>query len=318
MNKLSGSLVGRWDGIDEFIFTIKTGSFTAAAAHLGVSKAYVSKKVSQLEKRLGARLLQRTTRQLTLTDIGSIYYRHCLLMSEQYETLESEVAEMQRKPRGVLKLCFNSRFGIRYITSALAAFSLRYPELTIEVDSSFRSVDLVAEGYDLTIRFGELEDSSQYARRLGCHALSLYASPAYWKRHRVPKTPNDLAAHNCLVMPERYWLFDIEGVGAQKIKVSGNWISENGTALLMAACEGIGIVQLPKFFAKEAVAAGQLVKLQQPWSQYTETSWAVYPHNRFLSAKVEFFIDFLKNYIRDEWIPDPGTFHDKHASKKTR
>lgn len=313
MSKLSGSLVGRWAGIDEFIQTVETGSFTSAAAQLGVSKSYVSKQVSQLEERLNARLLQRTTRQLTLTDIGELFYRQCVEMSEQYERLESDISELQQKPRGTLKLSLNSRFGVQHMAGAVAAFSRLHPELTVEVHSNFQEIDLVAGGYDLTIRYGELEDSSLYARKLGCYNLYLYASPAYWKANPPPETPDDLAVHNCAVMPERYWLLDIDGKGSCKIKVSGNWVSDNGATLLAAACEGIGIAQLPHFYAKKAVEAGKLVKLRQPWSCYQQTSWAVYPHNRHLSAKVGFFIDFLKTYMEEEWLPNPDIFVDKSS-----
>ncbi len=299
--------MGRWAGIDEFIQTVETGSFTSAAAKLGVSKSYVSKQVSQLEERLDARLLQRTTRQLTLTDIGDLFYRQCLEMSEQYDRLESDISELQQKPRGTLKLSLNSRFGVHYMAGAVAAFAQLHPELTIEVHSNFQEIDLVAGGYDLTIRYGELEDSSLYAKKLGAYDLSLYASPSYWKANPPPESLEDLAAHNCIVMPERYWLLDVDGK-ATRIKVSGNWVSDNGATLFAAACEGIGIAQMPNFYAKEAVEAGKLVKLRQPWSGYSQASWAVYPHNRHLSAKVAFFIDFLKEYALKEWIPNSDTF----------
>ena len=295
--------MGRWEGIDEFLQVVDTGSFTAAAQRLGVSKSFVSKQVSQLEDRLEARLLQRTTRKLTLTEVGEVFYRQCQQMSEQFEQAESAIADMQQKPRGTLKLALNSRFGVQYMAGAVAAFSRAYPELSVEVHSSFRDVDLVAEGYDLTVRYGKLEDSSLIARKLGSYSLSLCAAPEYWKARPQPEVPGDLAAHNCLAGPERAWLFSTEGDEPLKVKVTGNWLSEDGASLMAAARAGIGIVQLPDFYVQAAVENGELVKVRQPWSHYVRETWAVYPHTRHLSAKVRFFVDFLTEYVRDTLRP---------------
>lgn len=296
--------MGRWEGIDEFMQVVETGSFTGAAERLGVSKSYVSKQVSALEDRLEARLLQRTTRKLTLTEIGEVFYRQCQTMSEQYEQAESAIADMQQKPRGTLKLALNSRFGVAYMATAIAAFSRAHPELSVEVHSSFRDVDLVAEGYDLTIRYGKLEDSSLIARSLGGHSLCLVAAPEYWKLHGQPETPDQLTLHNCLVGPERSWLFNTKPGHTERVKVSGNWLSEDGATIIAAVRAGIGIAQLPDFYVQKAVEAGELVKLHQPWSYYWRETWAVYPHSRHLSAKVRFFVDFLGSYFLEAFVPD--------------
>jgi DNA-binding transcriptional LysR family regulator len=289
--------MGRWEGIDEFLQVVDTGSFTAAAERLGVSKSYVSKQVSQLEDRLEARLLQRTTRKLTLTDIGEVFYHQCQQMSEQYQQAESTIADMQQKPRGTLKLAINSRFGVQYMAGAVAAFSLLHPDLSLEVHSSFRDVDLIAEGYDLTIRYGKLEDSSLIARKMGSYTLSLCAAPGYWRRQAQPTEPADLKSHNCLTGMERHWLFNAARGKDLKVRVAGNWLSEDGATILAAAKAGIGLAQLPDFYVQRAVEAGELVKVHQPWAHYDRETWAVYPHNRHLSAKVRFFVDFLADYF---------------------
>jgi DNA-binding transcriptional LysR family regulator len=304
-------MVGRWEGIDEFLQVVETGSFTAAAQRLGVSKSYVSKQVSQLEDRLEARLLQRTTRKLTLTEIGEVFYRQCQQMSDQFDQAESAIADIQQKPRGTLKLAINSRFGVQYMAGAVAAFSRAHPELSVEVNSSFTDVDLVAEGYDLTIRYGKLEDSSLIARKLGSYTMCLCASPEYWKRYPQPQTPDDLKHHNCLAGLDRCWLFDQVGGAPLKVKVAGNWLSEDGATLMAAARAGIGLAQLPDFYVQPAVEAGDLVKLHQPWSRYERESWAVYPHSRHLSAKVRFFVDFLTEYISDNFMPSAASFVDR-------
>lgn len=291
--------MGRWEGIEEYICVVEAGSFTAGAERLGVSKSYISKQVSLLEDRLGARLLQRTTRRLTLTESGELFFAHCKEMAEQFSRAESTLSDMQLAPRGTLKLAINSRYGTQFMAAAVAAFSREYPDLTVEVHSSFRDVDLLAESYDLTLRYDSLEDSSLIARRVGAYSLCLCAAPDYWEKHNKPACPDDLRLHNCLATPERCWLFNAPGrQEAVKVKVSGNWISEDGANLMAAAKAGIGIAQLPDFFVQEAVARGELEKVDgREWSQYDRECWAVYPNTRHLSAKVRYFIDFLIEYV---------------------
>jgi len=293
--------LGRWEGIEEYICVVEAGSFTAAAERLGVSKSYVSKQVSLLEDRLGVRLLQRTTRRLTLTEIGNTFFSYCKDMAQQLDEAESTLSEMQQNPRGTLRLALNSRYGTQYMASAVAEFSRKYPEVTVEVNSSFQDVDLLADNYDLTVRYNKLEDSSLVARRLGGHTLCLCASPGYWQEHGQPGSLEDLEQHNCLATPDRVWLFNTpDRRDILKVKVSGNWVSEDGANLLAAAKAGLGIAHLPDFYIAEAVARGELVKLQdQEWSHFYRIAWAVYPNTRHLSTKVRYFINFLVEYLHD-------------------
>ncbi|NND67115.1 MAG: LysR family transcriptional regulator, partial [Halioglobus sp.] len=187
-----------------------------------------------------------------------------------------------------------------YMAGAVAEFSRKYPEVSVEVHSSFEDVDLLADSYDLTVRYDQLENSSMIARRLGGHVLCLCASPAYWESHGQPSSADDLGEHNCLATTERYWLFDTpDSNDIRKVKISGNWISEDGANLLAAARAGLGIAQLPVFYINEAVAKGELVKLEQQWSYYHRMAWAVFPNSRHLSAKVRFFVDFLVEYLHN-------------------
>jgi len=291
--------LGRWEGIEEYICVVESGSFTAAAEQLGVSKSYISKQVSLLEDRLGVRLLQRTTRRLTLTESGNTFYSYCKDMADQFDLAESTLSDMQQKPRGTLRLALNSRYGTHYMAGAVAEFSRSYPEVAVEVHSTFRDVDLLAENFDLTVRYDKLEDSSLVARRLGGHSLCLCATPEYWEKHGRPTCTEDLSQHNCLTTTDRFWLFNTpDRRDLVKVKVAGNWISEDGANLFAAAKAGIGIAQLPEFYVKEAVAQGELAALpRQDWNHYDRIAWAVYPNTRHLSAKVRYFIDFLVEYL---------------------
>lgn len=293
--------MARWDGIEEYICVVESGSFTAAAEKLGVSKSFVSKQVSMLEDRLGVRLLQRTTRRLTLTESGNTFFSYCKDMADQFNQAESTLSEMQQRPQGTLRLALNSRYGTQHMASAAAEFSRKYPEVTLEVHSSFEDVDLLEQNYDLTIRYDKLEDSSMIARRLGGYSLCLCAAPEYWKQFGQPVSVDDLDDHNCLATLDRFWLFNTpNGRDVLKFKISGNWISEDGATLLAAAKAGIGIAQLPEFYIEEAVQQGELIKLEdQDWSHYHRVAWAVYPNSRHLSAKVRYFIDFLIEYLND-------------------
>ncbi|GAB5453176.1 MAG: LysR substrate-binding domain-containing protein [Halioglobus sp.] len=293
--------MGRWEGIEEYICVVESGSFTAAAEQLGVSKSYVSKQVSLLEDRLGVRLLQRTTRRLTLTESGNTFFTYCKDMAEQFDRAESTLSDMQQSPKGTLRLALNSRYGTQYMAAAVAEFARKYPEVTVDVHSTFQDVDLLAGNYDLTVRYDKLEDSSLVARRLGGHSLCLCATREYWEKHGRPQRPEDLADHNCLTTSDRCWLFNTpDRRDVIKVKVSGNWISEDGANLCAAAKAGIGIAQLPEFYIKEEVDKGELVKLeQQDWNRYYRIAWAVYPNTRHLSAKVRYFIDFLVLYLHE-------------------
>lgn len=286
----------RWDGIEEFIEIVDRGSFTAAAKALGVSKSFISKQIGSLESRLGARLLQRTTRQLALTDVGEAFYEGCREMAVLYDQTERLVTSLQEKPRGTLKIAINNLYGVRYTAAAVAEFARRYPEITVDVTSSFEAPDLVAEGFDIALQFGHLSDSTLIARKLGFHSMCLCASPEYFERFGEPQSVDDLRQHSCLAGRSGIWQFDTRK-GSVKVKVEGNWKSDDGATILEAARCGLGLAQLPLFFINEDVEAGRLRRVTGRWSQYNRVTWAVYPSHRNLSAKVRIFLDFLAEYF---------------------
>jgi DNA-binding transcriptional LysR family regulator len=184
---------------------------------------------------------------------------------------------------------------------AAAEFSRKYPDVSLEVHSSYEDVDLLAKNYDLTVRYDKLDDSSMIARRLGGYSLCLCAAPEYWENWGEPACPEDLEKHSCLATPDRFWLFDTpDRRDVLKMKVSGSWISDDGANLLAAAKAGIGIAQLPDFYIQDALRSGELARLEgQDWSHYFRLAWAVYPNSRHLSAKVRYFIDFLVEYLHE-------------------
>lgn len=286
----------RWDGIDEFIEVVETGRFTTAAKNLGVSKSYISKQMKALEERFGTRLLQRTTRQMTLTEVGQVFFQQCKKLTAQFEVTEGMVSQLQNAPLGTLKVALNSTYGVQYMAGAVAAFSKEHPQIILEVTSTYDDVDMTADAYDLSIRYGELADSSNLvAKRLGSHAVCLCASPEYFASQGRPSSVQDLKLHNCLVGSRRQWQFQHNGQFT-RVRVDGNWISEDGATLLAAALGGIGIAQLPEFYIQDELETGRLEKIEGDWAIFDRVAWAVYPHSRHLSAKVRLFINFVIDY----------------------
>ena len=281
------------------MLVVETGSFTAAAERLNVSKSYISKQIKSLELRFSAALLQRTTRQLRLTAVGEAFYQQCLLIKQQLDQAEGIISSLQQEPLGTLRIALNSTFGVQHMATAIAEFARQHPQLELDVTSSYHYVDLLAQGYDLTIRYGDrLEDSSLVAKPLGGYMLCLCASPEYFTRHQLPSNIEQLQQHNCLSPPNGYWYFSEQQM-AKRIKVKGNWQSEDGMAILAAARVGLGIAQLPEFFIHNDLAAGKLMKIEHDWAHYHRMAWAVYPHDKHLSTKVRLFLDFLDEYTHN-------------------
>ncbi|PWC34033.1 LysR family transcriptional regulator [Azospirillum sp. TSO35-2] len=286
----------RLDDMLAFIKVVDTKSFTAAADRLNLSKSVVSRRIGELENRLGARLLNRTTRKLSLTEVGQAYYERCSRILADLEEAEQAVADLHAAPRGRLKLNAPVSFGVLHLAPAVAEFLERYPSIEIDMDLNDRFVDLVDEGYDLAIRIGRLRDSSLIARKLAPARVALCASPAYLKKHGIPETPEDLGRHSCLLYtnlpsPE-LWPFMVDGE-LRNIRVSGPIRSNNGDLLREAAIAGLGLVMSPTFLCGEALSRGELVTVL-PRHVPSDTSVnAVYPQNRHLSPKVRVFVDFL-------------------------
>ncbi len=281
--------------MEAFLVVVEEGSFTGAAPRLSVTKSYVSKLVGRLEDRIGARLLQRTTRQLTLTEVGRTYYERCSEAMQVLKEAEAAATELQRSPQGRLRISLPAAFTVDYLAAPLAEFKARYPLLTVEALLADRKVDLLAEGFDVAVRIGDMPDSSLVARRLASVDRTVCASPDYLRRHGPIDKPEDLAKHECVIysyhaMPTTWRMKgpDREAL----VEVAGSMVSNHGAILVEAACQGLGVLFLPIFITAASLRKGRLVRLLPEW-KYPVTVAAVFPNARHVSAKVRIFVDFL-------------------------
>jgi len=282
----------RWEGVNEFVAVAETESFTRAAKRLGVSTAHVSRQISALEDRLSTRLFYRTTRRVSTTEAGQIYYQHCRQILDALEQAERSMTNMQLVPQGRLRLTAPVTYGEKSIAPLVNDFVLRYPELDVEMKLTNQQLDLVAEGYDLAVRLGKLDDSSLMARRLASRTLYVCASPAYLAVHGTPHSLSELEHHNCLQGNLGYWRFQDAG-HPRNVRIRGNVRCDSGRALLDAALKGVGIVQLPDYYVRPALEAGTLIPLLTHYQEDDDGIWAVYPHNRHLSPKVRMLLDYF-------------------------
>ncbi len=297
----------RLDAMAAFVKVVDTQGFSAAARALGVSKSLVSKYVASLEDRLGARLLNRTTRRLSLTDAGAAYYERCLRVLAETEEADRVVGRLQGEARGVLRINAPMSFGVLHLASALPDFARRHPELTVDLTLNDRLVDLVDEGYDVAVRIAPLADSRLVARRLAPSRRVVCGAPDYFARHGEPRHPGDLARHNCLI----YTYAAVEDwrlvgpKGAVSVRVNGRLRANNGEALLAALRAGLGVAMLPTFIVGPDLAAGRLRAVLTDWVDDAASVYAVYPHRRHLSTKVRLFVDFLAERFgpRPYWEP---------------
>ena len=288
----------RFASLRAFVAVVNAGSFARAAERLGLSRAMVSKHVQLLEDRLGARLLQRTTRRLSLTEAGRGFHGRAERLLADLDEAEAAVASESTAPRGTLRISAPVSFGAGWVAPALARFLAAHEGLAADLVLNDRVVDLVEEGFDLAIRIGRLPDSSLIARRLAPCRVTLVAAPAYLAARERPRAPADLAGHNCLGYAYQStgdtWRFVPSGGGAAvAVRVRGSLDANNGEALAAAAREGIGIALLPTFLVGEDIRRGRLTCLLDGWEPETLGVHAIYPQSRHLSAKVRGFVDFL-------------------------
>jgi DNA-binding transcriptional LysR family regulator len=285
-----------------FARVVEEESFSSAARRLGVSKATVSKEVARLEDHLGVRLLNRTTRRLSLTDVGQAFYERCARIVEEAEEAERAVTTWQSAPRGLLRVSAPVSFGRTWVAPHLPRFLAKYPDLKLELSLNDRFVDLIEEGFDVAIRIARLPDSSLIARRLSPSNRAIYAAPAYLKQHGTPAHPRDLTRHNCLTYSLQAtgdaWRLDGPG-GEVSVRVDGSFRANNGEALVEAACAGLGIVMCPDFLAGDSVASGKLVRILPEWSDHTASVYAVHPHVKHVPIKVRVFVDFLASQCQE-------------------
>ncbi len=280
-----------------FVRAVETGGFTAAAREMNQTPSALSKLVTRLEDRLGARLLHRTTRRLQLTAEGEAFYARARPILAAMDEAEAEVTQAGSSPRGLLRLRCSSAFGMHQLPSAISRFLERYPEIEIDLTVSDQPLGPQDDGFDLAIRNGPLDESSMVARRICNLERVICASPAYLKRHGRPETPDDLQRHNCLWITGlpalRRWPFDTDE-GIRVVHVSGNVAANNADTVLQLALAGVGIARLTEVIAGEAIRDGKLVPVLTDWHHVEPvTLYATYPSNRNLSPKVRAMVDFL-------------------------
>ncbi|WP_458792947.1 LysR family transcriptional regulator [Yoonia sp. MH D7] len=281
-----------WEGVSEFVSVAETESFTAAATRLGISTAQVSRQIRALESRLGVKLFYRTTRKVSITDTGQIYYNHCRQVLDGLAEAERAITDLHQTPKGRLNLTAPVTFGEKRIAPLVNEFVARYPELEVTLTLSNQMLDLVAECYDLAVRLGELEDSTMMAKRLASRTHYVCASPDYLAARGVPYALSELEQHNCLQGTLDYWRFEEKGK-PRHIRVKGNLRCNSGWSLVDAALKGIGIVQLPDYYVQVELEAGRLVPILDKYRAPDDGIWAIYPHNRHLSPKVRLLLEHL-------------------------
>jgi DNA-binding transcriptional LysR family regulator len=284
----------RITGMAVFAKVVESASFAAAARHFDMSPAMVSKHVSTLEGRLGVRLLNRTTRRVSATEVGQDYYERCLRILSDLEDADRAAGNLQTAPRGLLRVTTSVSFGARQLAPLVAEYLAAYPDVSIELSLHDHYVDLLKERVDLAIRLGTLSDSSLIARKLCAVEMVLCASPGYLKANGTPQKPRDLVKHNCLPhATSRTWTFSDRTGKEEVVRVSGRLSANGGDALLALAVKDSGIALAPDYLVGDDLTAGRLVRLLPDYTTRDTPVYAVYPHSQYLSAKTRTFIDFL-------------------------
>lgn len=287
----------RLAALSSFAKVVESGSFARAAERLSLSTSAVSRQVADLEAHLDVRLLNRTTRRLSLTEAGQAFYERCVQLLADLEEAEASVRPMTLEPKGTLRITCGVTFGERYLAPALAEFASLHPSITFDLDLSDRAADLVEEGFDLAIRIGTIGAQTLVSRRLGSTALVCCASPDYLRRRGTPEAPGDLATHDCLAYTlstlQQTWSFTARDGTTVEGAASVRHRANSGRMLATMAVAGMGIVLEPDFIVAPDVCAGRLVRVLADYQPPRSPIAAVYPSRRHLSAKVRSLVDFL-------------------------
>lgn len=293
----------RWDGVSEFVYVAEYESFTRGAKELGISTAQVSRQISALEKRLNIKLLYRTTRKVSLTEEGRVFYQHCRSVLDGLDAAEQAVSNLQSKPQGRIKLTAPVTYGEQQLLPLVNDFMMQYSDIEVTAFLSNQKIDLIEGGYDLAIRIGKLSDSTMMAKKLSHRTNFVCASPSYLNKYGTPHALSELSQHNCLLGTRDYWHFidtDPRASDAGKernLRVSGSIQYNSGHSLVDAALKGLGIVQLPDYYVQKYLSSGELISLLDDYREPEESIWAIYPHNRQLSPKIRLLVDYLAEHL---------------------
>ncbi len=283
-----------------FVRVAKAGSFAGGARELDISRAMATKHIMQLESSLGTRLFNRTTRSLSLTDVGASYLERCQQVLQDVDEMEAAVTHLQTEPRGVLKISAPPVIGATHITSAIAEFIKIHSDLTVDLILQSSPGDMIDEGIDIAIYLGALDDTSMVARKLASSSMIVCGSPDYLARHGIPEKPEDLYEHSCLVnwasAPRNKWHFKIDS-GNVTIPVTGRMQANVADALRLAAIEGLGLVMLASYVVSRDIEKGKLKPVLENYTLPPLDIHAVYPHRKYLSAKVRRFLEFLQVWL---------------------
>ncbi|KKJ77728.1 hypothetical protein WH95_04575 [Kiloniella litopenaei] len=286
-----------------FATVVQNESFTAAAKVLGISKSAVSKQVSRLEDRLGIRLLNRTTRRLSLTEAGRLFFEKCQAVMNVAEQAEHAVSRLSETPRGLLKINAPMSFGIKCMAPMLAAFREHYSEIEIDLVLNDQIVDLVEESFDVGVRIGRMMDSRLISKKISDCEMSIVAAPSFFGKDPRSVIPSELTGYNFLHYSNLNRISDLKLIGDQgtvTISLKSNLSANNGDFILSAVEEGIGFSCMPHFICRDAIKENRVVKLFSDWIVDTENGiYVVYPINRNLSPKARVFIDFITDYYRN-------------------
>ncbi|WP_250520259.1 MULTISPECIES: LysR substrate-binding domain-containing protein [unclassified Caballeronia] len=288
--------------LEFFARLVTQGSLSALARELGVTPPAVSARLSQLERRLGVKLLNRTTRRLAMTQEGELYLGTGSRLLEQVQELERMVSSSRDLPRGLLKVNATFGFGRRHIAPALSEFRRQYPDVEVQLDLTDRPMNLAEFAFDVGIRFGELPDMRVVGRKIAANRRFVCAAPAYLKAHGTPKEPDDLRGHRCIVLRENdtaygTWHFT-KGKRHETVKVHGTMSSNDGEAALRWALDGHGVLTRSEWDAQSFIDSGALERVLTDWSMPPADIYAIYPERLNLSAKVRVFIEFLERYLK--------------------
>ncbi len=287
-----------------FCVVVRKQSFAASALELGVSNALVSKRIAILEKTLQVRLLHRTTRKVWLTDHGSVVHQWAQRIQEDVQQLGEAISQKGSAPRGLLRLCTSSGFGRNHVAPAMSALALAYPELEVQLELLDRPVDLIAEGYHLDIRVGQVDEPHLIARRIAANERVLCAAPKYLKKHGTPKQLEDLKRHQCIVIRERdqdFGRWKLAGPqGLEMVRVKGALSTNNGELVHQWAMDGHGIILRSIWDVGPSLAAGRLVRVLPAYRQEADV-WALYPTRLETTANVRVCVQFL-----EAWLAKPG------------
>ena len=286
-----------WQGIHEFISVADTQSFTQAASLLGISTAQVSRQVSQLEQRIGSKLFYRTTRKVTLTEAGKVYYQSCHPLLEALEDAERAVNQLESSPKGLIRLTAPMTYGERHIAPLLNEFMQQHPEIRIQCELTNQKLDLIDHQLDIAIRIGKIETPNLVAKRLGKRHLHTCASPEYLEANGTPQTLGDLTKHQCLIGTLDYWRFRDNQGEERLLKLQGRMRCNSGSALLDAALRGLGIVQIPCQYVLPSIKAGTLVRVLDDYAPADEDIWALYPQGRQMSPKIKILLEWLQQKL---------------------